>query len=335
MKLGLSIRRGLGELGTRARALRPQPDAPADGTKSSPPPAPEPTAAPTPEAVPVPSEPPPAPEPTPEAVPVPSEPLTSGLPRQGRSSLSAIFGLISGFLLGAGSFYTAFFRGALQTTAVLIDLLVVSLLISAGYQLWTRHRYLTVRNMGLRHGSWLLVGLAMIAVVSYIGFQPPNVKKVPPTEACRYDVQSQTPIPLVPGGSIQQTFQVDADEIRAISVIPGLDARATDITGKYPLRIRFRVPSEDIDAFLGPENAVNNGYTRFNFPKPVHVPERTRLSVQVINESHAIVAIYIKRPDPIDIIDTDSLGVFITGHAEQEKPYTFTGSFLSGCVATN
>jgi len=157
----------------------------------------------------------------------------------------------------------------------------------------------------------------------------------PASEICLYDVKAGESVPITSGGSITAQTQVRADVINAISVIVGLDPTISNLGQKHPVALHVKIPARNLDVTLSQPDIVNNGFTRFNFSRPVNLagPEAT-VSMELINRSDSEpIGMYIKQPDTADTLIRPVDGVLVAGHRGQESPYRKHNYALSGCIA--
>jgi hypothetical protein len=190
------------------------------------------------------------------------------------------------------------------------------------------------RRVGSRRtlaGTTLTV---LLVVVNLYGIHPPGIVPKPREEACVYDVSATegAPFPLVTGGSTAQQVQPNADRINSVSIIAGIDPKTAHADHPHPIKLRVRSKEGRINLTIRRDDIVNNAFSRFELPRPVHVRPKQTLFIRVFNESDEPVSVYIKQPGPTDLAEGIPPGAFVTGYVGNERGYEKTGYALSGCL---
>ena len=154
-------------------------------------------------------------------------------------------------------------------------------------------------------------------------------------EATLYSVADGFSIPLVQGGSLQQSVLTRGRKITSISIVAGIDRK--DHPPKHsthPFELRVNSESGRMDEFVtSVPDMIPDKLTRFQLPRALPTPTNEKVTIRIINMSPDVVGVYVRKPGRIDRAPGND-GVIIRGHYGVAGEYTNAEVALTGYVTT-
>jgi len=184
--------------------------------------------------------------------------------------------------------------------------------------------------------AWIiLLALDFVAASTLFILSKRDLEISSEQEPTLYSVADGFSIPLVEGGSLQQSVLTRGRKITSVSIVAGIDTK--DHPPKYsthPFELRINSESGQMDEFVtSVPDIILNKLTRFQLPGPLSTPAGERITIRITNTSHDVVGVYVRKPGRTDRAPGND-GVTIRGHYGVASEYTNAEVALTGYVTT-